>query len=172
MYTISKEFQFSYSHRVWNQELSDSQECKCRHLHGHNGVLTIELSSNTLTRDMVLDYNELNHIKAFVDSFIDHRLIMDKNDPMLKFLISPYAVMESKYGFNKIKKQGFNKIKKQGVYLCDEEQELYESIVLIECCPSSENFCRILYKELKKDCSFISWVSWSETPKTNASYWE
>ena len=165
MYMINKKFEFSYAHRVHNQALTGNKECSCRRIHGHNGVITVELGLDSLTRDMVLDYNELNFFKKFIDTFIDHRLIIDENDPMFSLLIpSPYHVVDSRFGFSKICKQG--------EYESDAEKELFDSIVLISCCPTSENFCKMIYDALKNEVACVFRVSWSETGKTDAYYYE
>jgi len=162
MYKITKEFEASYAHRVWNQTLNDGQVCKCRRCHGHNSVIQLELKATTLQNDMVLDYNELGCFKKFVDDYIDHRTILDMNDPILKHFKIEYIIDAPKFGFSKI----------INMYpIKDEvEQELYDSIILIDCVPTSENFCRLIYDGLKKTIPQISKVSWSETGKTNATY--
>jgi len=162
MYKISKQFGASYGHRVWNQTLNDGQVCKCRRLHGHNSVIELELESDSLTNDMVLDYNELKMFKSFVDEYIDHRTILDINDPILNHLNLKYLICAPKFGFSKV----------DALYPFsdDAERELYESIILIDCVPTSENFCRLIFNGLKGIVPQLSSVSWSETEKTNASY--
>jgi 6-pyruvoyl-tetrahydropterin synthase len=164
MFVIEKAFQVTYGHRIATQTLSDNRECQCRRLHGHGGSLVIELSSKNLVRGMVLDYNELDIIKAFIDKFLDHRMILDKDDPMLNYLIKEYEIVDSQWRFSKIRKSND--------YEDLVEQELYESLILIDCEPTSENFCKILYNELKQIIPWVSKVSWSETGKTNATYME
>ena len=56
IYTIVKAIDFCYGHRLLNYE------GKCRHLHGHNGLLEVELYSKTLdSKGMVMDLS-LIHI--------------------------------------------------------------------------------------------------------------
>jgi 6-pyruvoyltetrahydropterin/6-carboxytetrahydropterin synthase len=73
MYTISKEFHFSASH-----QLSGLREGhQCARLHGHNYILTVELSGSRLDRvGFVLDYGELGFVKDMVDD-MDHRHLND-----------------------------------------------------------------------------------------------
>ena len=54
MWIISKDFNLCYGHRVWTQLLKESHcakgdsSCKCKHLHGHEGKVTISLKSKSL----------------------------------------------------------------------------------------------------------------------------
>ncbi len=61
---IDKAFNFSYGHRVWtqtlNSEFSLDSQCTCRHKHGHEGLVKVYLSGNTLEQTgMVTDFKHL-----------------------------------------------------------------------------------------------------------------
>lgn len=74
MYRITKEFHFSASHRLFG--LPDDHPCA--RLHGHNYIVEIELTAETLnTHGFVRDYRELNAFKAYIDAEIDHRHLND-----------------------------------------------------------------------------------------------
>lgn len=69
MYTIQKEFHFSASHQL--SHLPDDHQCA--RLHGHNYILVVKISSNSLNRvGFVIDYGDLDFVKRFVDE-LDHR---------------------------------------------------------------------------------------------------
>ena len=91
MWTIEKKFSFCYGHRVWNQTLdmglSITPECKCRHLHGHEGEVTVCLSSAALTDGMVTDFKHLNWFKQWLDNVLDHKFIIDAIDPLYDVII-------------------------------------------------------------------------------------
>ena len=73
MYTIKKSFSFSASHQLRGLP-SDHQ---CARLHGHNYKVEIVLTRSTLSDiGFVVDYGELHHFKAIVDS-LDHRHLND-----------------------------------------------------------------------------------------------
>ena len=79
MYTITKEFSFEAAHRLLGHP-------KCGRLHGHSYRVIVELQAQDLTDGMVRDYAELDIIKKFIDSGLDHRYIVSKelvsaNDP-------------------------------------------------------------------------------------------
>lgn len=99
MFTIRKAFDFCYGHRVWPQQLevafSGDIPCSCRHLHGHQGRVEVELCGSTLdTRGMITDFNNLNWLKVWLDRTIDHRMLLDVHDPLLPDLISGGQNME------------------------------------------------------------------------------
>lgn len=74
MFTIQKEFHFSASHILENLPT----EHPCSRLHGHNYVVIIELQSKELdNQGFVLDYNDLDPIKKYIDTKLDHRHLND-----------------------------------------------------------------------------------------------
>ncbi len=82
MYHVTTIIDFSYGHRLLNYE------GKCRHLHGHNGRVEIELASATLDqREMVRDFGEVKHaIKTWIDDTFDHKMLLRHDDPALPAL--------------------------------------------------------------------------------------
>ena len=92
MYRVTKTISFCYGHRLLNYD------GKCRHLHGHNGRAEIVLSSKSLDiRGMVVDFGEVKEVvKSFIDSELDHRMILCKKDPIISILKArkePYFLM-------------------------------------------------------------------------------
>ena len=90
---IDKQFSFDYGHRVWSQELnSDFTEngdtkTPCRHPHGHLGTVHVFLEGETLERGMVTDFKHLGWLKTFLDDSVDHKFILDVNDPIFTKLL-------------------------------------------------------------------------------------
>ncbi len=94
MYHVTKVIQFCYGHRLLNYV------GKCRYLHGHNGRVEIELSSETLdARGMVRDFNEIQQtIQTWIDRELDHKMLLNRKDPVLpvlKQLGEPLFIMEA-----------------------------------------------------------------------------
>lgn len=91
MWTIDKQFDFCYGHRVWTQELdkeySLDTHTKCRHLHGHQATVVVHLGSDKLDKGMVTDFKHLGWLNQFLDDYLDHKFILDKNDPILPYLL-------------------------------------------------------------------------------------
>jgi 6-pyruvoyltetrahydropterin/6-carboxytetrahydropterin synthase len=70
MFRISKEFQFSASHRIDGLP----EDHPCARLHGHNYVVRVELAAPELDRvGFVRDYRELAPLKDYIDATLDHR---------------------------------------------------------------------------------------------------
>ena len=94
-WSIDKSFDFCYGHRVWSQKLDKEyalDEClMCRHLHGHQGRLKIFLTAPELIRGMVTDFKHLNWFKEWLDATLDHKFIIDRNDPLFFDLMSHYT---------------------------------------------------------------------------------
>jgi len=82
MYRISITISFCYGHRLLKYE------GKCRHLHGHNAKAVITLEQDKLDeRGMVVDFNDIKQaVKKWVNSEIDHNMLLCKDDPILPVL--------------------------------------------------------------------------------------
>ena len=82
MYQVTRVIHFCYGHRLMHYE------GKCRHLHGHNGRVEIELSQETLdARGMVVDFDDIKRsIQSWIDDEIDHKMLLRKDDPVLPVL--------------------------------------------------------------------------------------
>lgn len=78
-YSVTKHIDFCYGHRLLDYG------GKCRHLHGHNGRLEITVEKEKLDRlGMAMDFVDIKSaVKSWVDSELDHRLILNENDPLI-----------------------------------------------------------------------------------------
>jgi 6-pyruvoyltetrahydropterin/6-carboxytetrahydropterin synthase len=114
MFRITRELHFCYGHRLLNYD------GKCRHLHGHNGKAVIELEAPSLDRlGMVVDFSHVKRIVGgWIDSTLDHKMILHRDDPALPFLqkqsepicvvdVNPTAENIAKLIFDFVKSQGF-----------------------------------------------------------------
>lgn len=81
-FQVTKVIEFSYGHRLLNHD------GKCRYLHGHNGMVEIDLDSETLDRmGMVVDFSRVSEVvKAWVDENLDHKMLLRHDDPMTPVL--------------------------------------------------------------------------------------
>ena len=173
MHTISKEFDFCYGHRVHNQKLnkeySIDDQCVCRHFHGHQGKLIVELSAMDLNNGMVTDFKHLNWFKKFIDENIDHKFIMDINDPIIPSLpfinISQYQHADEDYYILPNRNPKTPAIK-----------DVVEGLIFVDFVPTSENLSRWFFKIINNKMSKIgvtvTKVVFKETPKTSAHYTE
>ena len=82
---ITKKINFVAGHRVHSQNLPKSLgPNKCRFLHGHEYMLELFITSDLDESGMVLDFTFFNYLNDFIQRFIDHRFILDKNDPLFE----------------------------------------------------------------------------------------
>lgn len=172
---ISKKFSFSYGHRVYNQELDSNLSCnglcKCRHLHGHNGVVSVVIESKNY-KDVVLDFNNLKLFEKVLDEIFDHKFVVGLKDPYLKTLLTNYNInYENRDDLTLISSGPFYTLKAP-------QNEYEESFVFMEKCPTSENICEEIYKVfynlykplIETNQIKLSSVTFSETEKTNCVY--
>ncbi|HUJ11346.1 MAG TPA: 6-carboxytetrahydropterin synthase QueD [Verrucomicrobiae bacterium] len=82
MFKVTKHIDFCYGHRLLRYE------GKCRHLHGHNGRVEVDIQTDKLDgRGMVHDFSDIKEvIKTWIDETLDHRMLLHKDDPILPIL--------------------------------------------------------------------------------------
>lgn len=180
MITISKEFQFDYGHRVWNQELNSDfsldNKLVCRHLHGHRGRVVIYLSAHLdqpkeLLNGMITDFKHLNWFKKFVDEHIDHKFIIDSNDPLFDRIVGEKNTFSRKEitveGIDcligsTIKADSFDGVIKEHL----------ESFLIVDFVPTSENLAKWLHRIVREKMRALNVevpkILFKETPKTEA----
>ena len=92
MFTISKEFSFCASHTL----MGLAEEHSCSRLHGHNYIIIVEFQSSTLDEvGLILDPQEMDPIKVYIDRMLDHKHL---NDVFTK--INPTAELLAEYLFH------------------------------------------------------------------------
>jgi len=203
LWTIDKEFRFDYGHRVHNQRLNKEysivDDCVCKHLHGHGGCVHIYLEADELEGGFVTDFHHLNWVKHFLDAHVDHKFVLDVNDPWFSNIIngkpiwvatpvgSVLAGLEPTLPLNTT---DATELHLREVYvpgtdhrvgwelkvddLQGPEREFFEGFFLVKFVPTSENLCKWLFDAVEAKMSLInvhvSKVSWNETPKSRAVY--
>lgn len=82
MYEVSREFEFSYTHRLWRYD------GKCGNLHGHNGVVRVTLAQESLDESgLSVDFHQIKQtIESWVEENWDHKTILNSEDPLLPIL--------------------------------------------------------------------------------------
>jgi 6-pyruvoyltetrahydropterin/6-carboxytetrahydropterin synthase len=175
MYKIAKQFDFCYGHRVWSQSLNveySLDNClKCRHLHGHQGTVVVYLEADELKDGMITDFKHLNWFKKWLDDVLDHKFIMDINDPLrtIQFPLSVDNLQFNEENDYWVVNREFFKSTIQPI------QELYEGLVLVNFVPTSENLSKWIFDIIEKKMSKInikvSQVQFFETPKSQSNYY-
>lgn len=178
MYTINKSFNIAYGHSVWAQSLnprfSIETNCACKFFHGHNADVTLFVESTDVDyKGMVIDFKELAFFKKFLDAIIDHKMILDINDPAL-------PIFFPKLSDNLLGSLGFHE---DGNYfsvlphiyaiLTDREKQIYDGLVVVSFIPTAENLAKWLFEYAQKylgDFAKVKKVQLWETPKCCAEY--
>lgn len=175
MWKIAKQFDFCYGHRVHNQtldqEYSIDNRCVCRHLHGHQGTILVQLESSVLVEGMVTDFKHLNWFKKFIDETLDHKFIIDRKDPMFNTIIpngENLPWIKASEGYSIIDPMYFK-------FLTDNSLiEILEGFVVVDFVPTSENLSRWLYEivdnKMKKLGVKTNSIQFFETPKSQSIF--
>ena len=171
-YSISKSFTFDYGHRVWNQSLKN-QPNKCKQLHGHTGTITVHIGADELNNHMVIDFNELEFVKEFIDDVFDHKFVIDRNDPLFETITNSTKnhLIITKWGVKKIHVP-------KGSIVPPSMIELWNSFSIVSWPPTSENFAAYVYDVILQylylsdfdGLIVVESVEFSETPKTKAIF--
>ena len=172
MHRISKTFECDYGHRVHNQTLNidySMDDCLvCRHLHGHRMQVAVVLEAEELTNNMVQDFKHLNWFKDFIDTVVDHKFIIDRNDPMFE-VVTGKKLADIRYTEYQGATFGYLELGNDLLH-----NEILESFVIVDFVPTSEElskwFFTIVEERMKPLGVKVSSISFKETPKSEAVY--
>jgi len=114
MYSVTKRIEFCYGHRLMEYD------GVCRHPHGHNAVVEIDIRADTLDgRNMVADFNDIKRIvKGWIDRELDHKMILRQDDPLaeaLRTMGEPVYLLESNPTAERIARLIFDQSHEQGL---------------------------------------------------------
>lgn len=202
MNLISKTFKFDAGHRVPTQHLDIKHSCnapnKCRHIHGHEYKVDVCLTSSMLHDGMVMDFNNLNFFKRFIDKVLDHKFIIWVEDDLLinMFFKDNDEIMKSinkfkldkdtcddgitnKFKLDKSENNYDDILILQGRDISDDlnVRDLYESFVIVKFIPTAEELSYFLYKQIYNyfeenglSTYMIESVTVHETSTSSATY--
>jgi 6-pyruvoyltetrahydropterin/6-carboxytetrahydropterin synthase len=116
MYSVTKRLHFCYGHRLLDYD------GVCKHPHGHNAMAEIEIRTDVLdSRNMVCDFGDIKRIvKAWIDREIDHKMILRRDDPLVKplqDLKEPMFLIDSNPTVEQIAKLIFDYARDQGFHV-------------------------------------------------------
>ncbi|OUD13144.1 6-pyruvoyl trahydropterin synthase family protein [Thioflexithrix psekupsensis] len=82
MYSIITKVTYEYAHRLMYHQ------GKCRHVHGHSGEVTVELTASVLNENgFVMDFNDIKTpLKQWINEHWDHAYLANRHDPLLPTL--------------------------------------------------------------------------------------
>lgn len=177
---IDKTFEFCYGHRVHTQTLNGEYaadlKCACRHLHGHEGKMQVFLTAPKLDNTgMVTDFRHLEWLKKWINTYIDHQFIIDRNDPLYNQIIGqntplvPVNVPETDHIAGYHIDPDFYKDKS------GPEQEYFEGFMVVDFVPTSEHLSAwmadLVEAKMKKLNVTVHHIDWWETPKSRSVFY-
>ena len=114
MYSVTKRIEFCYGHRLMDYD------GVCRHPHGHNAVVEIDIRADQLDRrNMVADFSDIKRIvKGWIDRELDHKMILRQDDPLadaLRKMGEPVYLVESNPTAERIAPLIFDKSREHGL---------------------------------------------------------
>lgn len=82
VYFVTIEIQFEYGHRL------TKHQGKCCHIHGHNGVIVVQIESSSLNEnDVVIDFGDVKKfLQEWIDIHWDHAFLVNTDDPLGEIL--------------------------------------------------------------------------------------
>ncbi len=120
MFSVAREFSFSYGHRLYHYE------GKCQRLHGHNARVRVEVAAVDATlndQGMALDFVKLKEtLGRWLDDELDHRVFLSSEDPLVKILVdagdppicfdgNPTAEAFAKRIYDRAREEGLNVVR-------------------------------------------------------------
>jgi 6-pyruvoyltetrahydropterin/6-carboxytetrahydropterin synthase len=114
MYSVTKRIDFCYGHRLLDYEGI------CKHPHGHNAIVEIEIQAEALDRrNMVTDFSDIKQVmKAWIDRELDHKMILRADDPLTRVLQDmgePIFIVDSNPTVERIARLLFDVSREQGL---------------------------------------------------------
>jgi 6-pyruvoyltetrahydropterin/6-carboxytetrahydropterin synthase len=121
---VTKTVDFCYGHRLLEYD------GKCKHLHGHNGLLEVDLEADSLdSLGMVMDFTQVRDVvKNWVDENLDHKMLLRRDDPVapiLKDLGEPVYLLDGNPTAENIAMHIYHQAHSQGLMVA--EIRLWES---------------------------------------------
>ena len=113
-FQVTKTIEFSYGHRLMDHQ------GKCRYLHGHNGMVEVDVEAEALDRmGMVIDFVHVNEIaKRWIDGNLDHRMLLCRDDPFVPLMQGanePVFLMDDNPTAENIAKLIWTEARKEGL---------------------------------------------------------
>jgi len=175
---IDKTFEFCYGHRVHTQTLNGEYaadlKCACRHLHGHEGKMQVFLTADGLDKTgMVTDFRHLEWLKTWINTYIDHRFIIDRHDPLYNQLIGDRTLVEVMVPGTEY--WAGQQIDLTGIEENSPEYEYLEGFLIVPFVPTSEKLsewmANIVEVKMSKLGVAVHHIDWWETPKSRSVYY-
>ena len=118
VHKVTKAIEFCYGHRLLDYD------GKCRHLHGHNGLLEVDVEAEALdSRGLLMDFGELRDlVKGWVDAHLDHKMLLCRRDPVVPVLTEmsePLYLMDENPTVENISKHIYQQVRQMGLKVAE-----------------------------------------------------
>jgi 6-pyruvoyltetrahydropterin/6-carboxytetrahydropterin synthase len=122
---------------------------------------------------MVTDFRHLEWLKKWINTYIDHQFIIDKNDPLYSKIIGdkslvPVLVPDTEHV------AGWH-LDLSGVEPNTPEYEYYEGFMVVDFVPTSEHLsawmAELVESKMKKLGVKVHSIEWWETPKSRSVFY-
>ena len=118
LHRVTRTIEFCYGHRLLDYK------GKCRHLHGHNGLLEVDVDAEELDDlGMVMDFGDVRDlVKSWIDENIDHRMVLWRRDPLAAVLTGmgePVYLLDENPTAENLARHIFLQVSKQGLRLSE-----------------------------------------------------
>ena len=118
LHKVTKAIEFCYGHRLLDYD------GKCRHLHGHNGLLEVDVEAEALdSRGMLMDFSELrDKVKGWVDAHLDHKMLLCRRDPVVPLLTDvgePLYLMDDNPTAENISRHIYQQVRQMGLNVAE-----------------------------------------------------
>lgn len=177
---IDKTFEFCYGHRVHTQTLNGEYaadlKCACRHLHGHEGKMQVHLTGDTLDNTgMVTDFRHLEWLKKWINTYIDHQFIIDKNDPLYNRLVGDNTPLVPVYVPETDFVAGWHIDPAYYEDMDHQDYEMFEGFMVVNFVPTSEHLSSWMAELVEAKMSRLGVkvhsIEWWETPKSRSVFY-
>ena len=122
---------------------------------------------------MVTDFRHLEWLKKWINTYIDHQFIIDRNDPLYDKIIGnrnliPVCVPDTEYV------AGYN-VDLTGIQMDTPEYEYYEGFFVVDFVPTSEHLsswmAKLVNEKMKALGVRVHHIDWWETPKSRSVFY-
>ena len=118
LHRVTRTIEFCYGHRLLDYA------GMCRNLHGHNGVLEVDVDADALDElGMVMDFGDVRDlVKEWIDEHIDHRMVLSRRDPLVPLLTDmgePIYTIDENPTAENLARHIFHRVREQGLRLSE-----------------------------------------------------
>ena len=118
LHRVTRAIEFCYGHRLLDYG------GKCRYLHGHNGLLEVDVDAEALDDlGMVMDFADVRDlVKGWIDENIDHRMVLARRDPAvpgLSDLGEPLYLLDENPTAENLARHIYQELVQQGLRLTE-----------------------------------------------------